>query len=98
MASKKDIMSVVLSLLLLSCREPERPRPPSPPPDKACEAACQRREELKAECPARVSVTVQECTKRCNDAEALRPGITHATCVATSLDCKEMRDCAGEGH
>lgn len=50
------------------------------------------------ECPARVSVTVQECTKRCNDAEAIRPGITHATCVATSLDCKEMRDCAGEGR
>lgn len=91
-------IAAFLMLFVTACKEAERPRPPPPPPDKACAAACQRREELKAECPARVQVTVEECTSRCNAAEQLRPGISHATCVATSLDCQEMRDCAGEGH
>lgn len=90
--------TISIILLLASCKGPERPRPPAPPPDKACAAACQRREELKAECPTRVNVTIEECTKRCNDVEQLRPGATHATCVARSLDCQEMQDCAKEWH
>jgi len=75
--------------LLLSCVPAKRP--PAPPPDQACRAACLRRDELK--CESRGTMTADECTASCENVEKLRPGSTHASCAATSLDCDEMRRC-----
>lgn len=84
-------MSKILTLCLLfalsACTDPKRP--PTPPPDQACRAACQRREDLK--CPVSVTMTVDACTSACEQVERLRPQSTHAACVATALDCPEMQ-------
>lgn len=90
----KNIFAAILIPLLISSCTPEPKRPPTPEPDQACAAACQRREELDAECHWRKKSTVADCTEKCNLAERLRPGITHASCVAVSLNCKEVEDCS----
>lgn len=84
---------IAIALILASCT-PQPKRPPTPEPGNECAAACIRRVELSAECPTRTGFTSEECTEKCKQAEKLRPGVTHSTCVATSLTCQEMRDCA----
>lgn len=93
--SKNIFIAMLIPLLpILTACPPEPQRPPAPEPDKACSAACQRREELDASCHWRKKATVEECTEKCNLAERLRPGVTNASCVAISLTCQEVEDCS----
>jgi hypothetical protein len=85
---------LILSALVIGC-SPQSARPPVPPPDKECEAACNRR-IIELACPQRVPMDVATCTSRCERAEALRPLVTHASCLATALSCQEQGECAGK--
>lgn len=81
-------LTIVALFILSACAEAKRP--PTPPPDQACRAACQRREELA--CEVSVKLSVDACTSQCEAVERLRPQVTHASCVATALDCAEIRN------
>jgi hypothetical protein len=90
----KNIL-LATTLLLASCIPQPRSKPTPPPPDQACAAACVRLTELKEECHYRADITTEECSRRCNEAERLRPGLTKASCVAVALTCEDVKACEG---